>query len=144
MSPRCVRRSSRSSHASARSRAVRSRSAQALRDLGLKSDLAAEVPTTAGIIAALQPLAYPALKATTSACSCMAMIPNRPLVEFLAQLRSGRRERGSLIATADSTDDAAVLELLGNLEPPRHRCHGLHQHPAGGAAAGRGGWRSRA
>jgi uroporphyrinogen-III synthase len=32
--------------------------ARALRELGLKPDLAAQVPTTAGIIAALEPIAY--------------------------------------------------------------------------------------
>jgi len=46
--------------------------ARALRELGLQSDLAAEVPTTEGIIALLS---QHDLKGEVSACSCTAAIP---------------------------------------------------------------------
>ena len=88
--------------------------ARALRDLGLKPDLAAEVPTTAGIIAALQPLAF-SLEGHSVGVQLYGNEPNLPLVEFLHGC-------GAAVLTvapysyADSMEDAAVLELLAGIE----------------------------
>ena len=88
--------------------------ARALRELGLKPDIAAEVPTTAGIIAALQPIAY-SLEGRSCGVQLYGTEPNLPLIEFL-------RACGAAVVTvapyryADSTEDAAVLELLGGIE----------------------------
>jgi uroporphyrinogen-III synthase len=88
--------------------------ARALRELGLRPDIAAEVPTTAGIIASLQPVAF-----SFAGRSCGVQLygsePNLPLIEFL----EGCGARVISVAPyryADSTDDAAVLELLVRIE----------------------------
>jgi uroporphyrinogen-III synthase len=88
--------------------------ARALRELGLKPDVAAEVPTTAGIIAALEPIAY-SLDGRSCAVQLYGNEPNLPLIEFLQRC-------GAAVVTvapysyADSTEDAAVLELLASIE----------------------------
>ncbi|HEY4342073.1 MAG TPA: uroporphyrinogen-III synthase [Steroidobacteraceae bacterium] len=88
--------------------------AKALRELGLKSDIAAEIPTTAGIIAALQPLAF-SLEGRSFGVQLYGSEPNLPLIEFLHGC-------GAAVITvapyryADSTDDAAVLALLARIE----------------------------
>jgi uroporphyrinogen-III synthase len=88
--------------------------ARALRELGLKPDIAAQVPTTAGVIAALQPLAF-SLEGRSFGVQLYGSEPNQPLIEFLHSC-------GAAVITvapyryADSTDDAAVLELLARIE----------------------------
>jgi uroporphyrinogen-III synthase len=88
--------------------------ARALRELGLRPDIAAQVPTTAGVIAALQPLAF-SLEGRSCGVQLYGSEPNLPLVEFLHGC-------GAAVITvapyryADSTDDAAVLELLARIE----------------------------
>jgi uroporphyrinogen-III synthase len=88
--------------------------ARALRELGLKPDLAAGVPTTAGIIAALEPLAF-SLAGRSVGVQLYGQEPNLPLIQFLQRC-------GAAVLTvapysyADSTEDAAVLELLGAIE----------------------------
>ena len=85
--------------------------ARALRELSLKSDVAAAVPTTAGIIASLEgePLA-----ARRVAVQLYGSEPNLPLVEFL-------RGAGAAVTTvapyvyADAADEAAVRALLSRL-----------------------------
>ena len=85
--------------------------ARALRELSLKPDLAAGVPTTAGIIATLaaQPLA-----GRRVAVQLYGSEPNLPLVNFLG-------EAGARVTTvapyvyADAADDAAVRALLARL-----------------------------
>ncbi|HKE94310.1 MAG TPA: uroporphyrinogen-III synthase [Povalibacter sp.] len=83
--------------------------AKALRDLGLKPDIAAEIPTTEGVIAALR--AAGSLSARSVAVQLYGSEPNLPLINFL-------KEAGASVATvapyiyADKADDAAVRELL--------------------------------
>lgn len=86
--------------------------ARALRDLGLKPDLAAAVPTTEGVIAALRELA---LTGRRVGVQLYGTDPNIALVSFL-------RSAGAEVSTvapyiyADAADDAAVLDLLQRLQ----------------------------
>jgi uroporphyrinogen-III synthase len=85
--------------------------ARALRELGLKPDLAAAQPTTAGIIASL---AAETLTGRRVGVQLYGSEPNRPLVEFL-------EGAGALVQTvapyvyAGAADDAAVHRLLARL-----------------------------
>ncbi len=85
--------------------------ARALRELGLKTDFAAEVPTTEGVIATLKNFD---LKGRTVGVQLYGTEPNLPLIEFLQQA-------GAQVATvapyiyADKTADAAVTALLERL-----------------------------
>jgi uroporphyrinogen-III synthase len=86
--------------------------ARALRELGLKTDIAAERPTTEGVIASLQPHD---LKGRRFGVQLYGTEPNRPLVEFL-------ESAGAKVSTvapyvyADAADDTAVLGLLKRIE----------------------------
>jgi uroporphyrinogen-III synthase len=86
--------------------------AKALRDLGLKTDIAAETPTTDGVIASLK---QHALGGRRIGLQLYGTEPNRPLVDFLEQA-------GASVATvapyvyADKADDDAVRDLLGRLQ----------------------------
>ena len=85
--------------------------ARALRELGLKPDLAAAQPTTAGIIASLT---GEALSGRRVAVQLYGREPNLPLIDFLA----GAGARVSTVAPyvyADAADDAAVRALIGRL-----------------------------
>jgi uroporphyrinogen-III synthase len=82
--------------------------ARALRELGMKPDIAAERPTTEGVIASLQPFD---LKGRRFGVQLYGTEPNRPLVEFL-------ETAGAKVSTvapyiyADAADDEAILTLL--------------------------------
>jgi len=82
--------------------------ARALRELGLKPDIAPERPTTEGIIASLQALD---LKGRRFGVQLYGTEPNRPLVEFLVAA-------GAKVSTvapyvyADAADDTAIHALL--------------------------------
>ncbi len=86
--------------------------ARALRELGMKPDIAPERPTTEGIIASLQPLD---LKGRRFGVQLYGTEPNRPLVEFLGAA-------GTKVSTvapyvyADAADDEAVLALLKRIQ----------------------------
>lgn len=86
--------------------------ARALRELGLKPDIAAERPTTDGVIASLR--AHD-LKGRRFGVQLYGTEPNRPLVEFL-------ESAGAKVSTvapyvyADAAEDAAVLALLGRIQ----------------------------
>ena len=88
--------------------------ARALRELGLKPDIAAEVPTTAGVIAVLEPLAF-SLEGRSVGVQLYGQEPNLPLSEFLHRCGAGVLTVAPY-AYADSTEDAAVLELLAAIE----------------------------
>lgn len=88
--------------------------ARALRELGLKPDIAAEVPTTAGIIAALEPIAY-SLEGRSCGVQLYGSEPNLPLTGFLQRCGAGVLTVAPY-AYADSTEDAAVLGLLARIE----------------------------
>ncbi|HEY3786720.1 MAG TPA: uroporphyrinogen-III synthase [Steroidobacteraceae bacterium] len=82
--------------------------ARALRELGLKSDVAADPPTTEGVIASLRPHD---LQGRRVGLQLYGTAPNRPLVEFL----EGAGARVLAVAPyvyADAADDQAVLNLL--------------------------------
>jgi uroporphyrinogen-III synthase len=76
--------------------------ARALRELGLKPDIAPERPTTEGIIASLQTLDLKGRRFGE---------PNRPLVEFL-EAAGAKVSTVAPYVYADATDDAAILTLL--------------------------------
>jgi uroporphyrinogen-III synthase len=83
--------------------------ARALRELGLKPDIAAETPTTDGVITSLRNAGN--LSGRKVAVQLYGTEPNRPLIEFLQSM-------GASVATvapyvyADQADDAAVRALL--------------------------------
>jgi uroporphyrinogen-III synthase len=85
--------------------------AKVLRELGTKSDLAAEVPTTEGVIAVLR---SHDLRGRYVAVQLYGTEPNRPLIDFL-------RAAGAEVATvapyvyADAADEQAVHALLAQL-----------------------------
>jgi uroporphyrinogen-III synthase len=82
--------------------------ARALRELGMKPDIAAERPTTDGVIASLQPFD---LKGRRFGVQLYGTEPNRPLVDFL-------ETAGAKVLTvapyvyADAADNEAILTLL--------------------------------
>jgi uroporphyrinogen-III synthase len=86
--------------------------ARALRELGMKPDIAAERPTTDGVITSLQPLD---LGGRHFGVQLYGTDPNRPLVEFLGTA-------GAKVSTvapyvyADAADDEAILALLKRLQ----------------------------
>lgn len=83
--------------------------ARALRELGLKPDIAAEIPTTEGVIASLR--AAGDLTGRNVGVQLYGTEPNRPLMDFL-------KSAGANVSTvapyvyADKADDDAVRELL--------------------------------
>jgi uroporphyrinogen-III synthase len=82
--------------------------ARALRELGLKTDIAAEKPTTEGVIASLHALE---LKGRRFGVQLYGTEPNRPLVDFL----HGAGASVSTVAPyvyADAAEDSAVMSLL--------------------------------
>jgi uroporphyrinogen-III synthase len=86
--------------------------ARALRELALKSDLAADPPTTAGIIACL---ARENLRGRRVGLQLYGNEPNRPLQDFL----EGAGATVLAVAPyvyADAADDAAVRSLIARLE----------------------------
>jgi uroporphyrinogen-III synthase len=86
--------------------------ARALRELGMKPDIAAERPTTDGVIASLQALD---LQGRRFGVQLYGTEPNRPLIDFL-------ESAGAKVSTvapyvyADAADDAAVLDLLRRIQ----------------------------
>lgn len=83
--------------------------ARALRELGLKPQIAAATPTTAGVIASLQQAGD--LAGRKVAVQLYGTEPNRPLMDFL----DGAGARVATVAPyvyADKADDAAVRTLL--------------------------------
>jgi uroporphyrinogen-III synthase len=85
--------------------------ARALRELGLKPDIAAETPTTEGVIASLR--SHP-LAERRVGVQLYGTEPNRPLVGFL----EGAGARVSTVAPyvyADQADDDAVRGLIERL-----------------------------
>jgi len=85
--------------------------ARALRELGLKSDLAAEPPTTAGIIASL---ARENLRGRVVAVQLYGTEPNTALTGFLTAAGATVRTVAPYVY-ADAADDAAVRALIARL-----------------------------
>jgi uroporphyrinogen-III synthase len=86
--------------------------ARALRDLGLKPDIAAEVPTTEGVINSLRPHD---LKGRRIGLQLYGTEPNRLLVDFLEQAGASVLIVAPYVY-ADAADDQAVLNLIKQLE----------------------------
>jgi len=85
--------------------------AKALREIGLRPDIAAETPTTAGVIASLGPLD---LKGRRVAVQLYPDNPNAPLMDFLAG--AGATADPVLpYVYASSADDARVVDLVERL-----------------------------
>lgn len=82
--------------------------ARALRELGLKPDIAAQVPTTAGVIASLQ---QENLGGRTVGVQLYGTEPNRPLMAFLEGAGAQVRTVAPYIY-ANESDQAAVQALL--------------------------------
>src|SRR5262245_56584291 len=86
--------------------------ARALRDLGLKPDIAAETPTTEGVIASLP---REELRGRRVGVQLYGTEPNRALVEFL-------ESAGAVVLTvapyvyADAAEEQAVVSLIARLE----------------------------
>jgi uroporphyrinogen-III synthase len=86
--------------------------AKALRELGLKSDIAADPPTTPGIIAALS---FLDLATRRIGVQLYGTEPNTPLVDFLRARAAAVHEVWPYVY-ADEVDDAAVRALLAQLQ----------------------------
>jgi uroporphyrinogen-III synthase len=85
--------------------------ARALRELGLKPDIAAEIPTTEGVIASLRP--HP-LEGRRVGVQLYGSEPNLPLVEFL-EAAGARVSAVAPYVYADQADDDAVRGLIERL-----------------------------
>jgi len=86
--------------------------AKALRELGLKPDLAAETPTTAGVIASLK---SHDLQGHRVGLQLYGTEPNRPLVEFLETAGATVMPVHPYVY-ADKAEDDAVRALLADLQ----------------------------
>ena len=82
--------------------------ARALRELGMKPDIAAERPTTDGVIASLQPFD---LKGRRFGVQLYGTEPNRPLVDFL-ETAGAKVSTVAPYVYADAADNEAILTLL--------------------------------
>ena len=82
--------------------------ARALRELGLKSDIAADEPTTAGVIASLR---EEHLEGRSVGVQLYGTEPNAPLIDFL-QGAGARVRTVAPYIYASKSDDAAVSALL--------------------------------
>jgi uroporphyrinogen-III synthase len=86
--------------------------ARALRELGVKTDIAAERPTTEGVIASLRGLD---LRGRRFGVQLYGTEPNRPLVDFL----EGAGASVSTVAPyvyADAAEDQAVADLIQRMQ----------------------------
>lgn len=86
--------------------------ARALRDLGLKPDIAAEVPTTEGVISILR---AHELSGRRVGLQLYGTEPNRPLVDFLTGAGADVHSVAPYVY-ADAAEDQAVLTLVTRLE----------------------------
>lgn len=85
--------------------------ARALRELGLKPDIAADVPTTAGVIAALR---AEQLSSRNVGVQLYGTEPNAPLLDFL-QTAGARVRTVAPYIYATKSDDSAVSALLDRM-----------------------------
>jgi uroporphyrinogen-III synthase len=86
--------------------------ARALRELDMKPDIAAEPPTTAGVIASLQ---RHHLRDRHFGVQLYGTEPNRPLIDFL-ESAGAKVSAVAPYVYADAADDAAVLDLLNRMQ----------------------------
>lgn len=88
---------------------------RALRELGLRADIVAEQPTTAGVIATLRALD---LRGHAVGVQLYGTEPNRPLTDFLQQAGASVAPVAPYIY-ADDADERAVLDLIDRLAQGR-------------------------
>jgi uroporphyrinogen-III synthase len=86
--------------------------ARALRELGMKPEIAAERPTTDGIIASLQPFD---LNGRRFGVQLYGTEPNRPLVDFL-ETAGAKVSTVAPYVYADAADNEAILTLLKRIQ----------------------------
>ena len=86
--------------------------ARALRELGMKPEIAAERPTTEGIIASLQPFD---LNDRRFGVQLYGTEPNRPLVDFL-ETAGAKVSTVAPYVYADAADNEAILTLLKRIQ----------------------------
>ena len=86
--------------------------ARVLRELGMNSDIAAERPTTDGVIASLR---SHDLQGRRFGVQLYGSEPNRPLIDFL-EAAGAKVSTVAPYVYADAADDAAVLALLSRME----------------------------
>ncbi len=89
--------------------------ARALHELGLSPDIAAAVPTSAGVIAALRALD---LRGRRVGVQLYGQEPNQPLVDFLESAGANVRTVAPYVY-ASASEASAVVELLAALEDGR-------------------------
>jgi uroporphyrinogen-III synthase len=89
--------------------------ARALHEIGLASDLAAPVPTSAGVMEALGALD---LRGRRVGVQLYGEEPNRPLVQFLERAGAAVRTVAPYVY-ASASDDAAVAALIEELAAGR-------------------------
>jgi uroporphyrinogen-III synthase len=89
--------------------------AKALHEIGLASDLPAAVPTSAGVMAALEGLA---LAGRRVGLQLYGEEPNRPLVQFLERAGATVRTVAPYVY-ASASDDAAVAALVEDIAAAR-------------------------
>jgi uroporphyrinogen-III synthase len=86
--------------------------ARALRELVMKPDIAAERPTTEGVIASLQPFD---LNGRRFGVQLYGTEPNRPLVDFL-ETAGAKVSTVAPYVYADAADNEAILTLLKRIQ----------------------------
>lgn len=86
--------------------------ARVLREIGLKPDIAAETPTTAGVIASLK---EQSLDGRRVGVQLYGLEPNQVLIDFLQSAGATVRTVAPYVY-ADKADDEAVRELLTRLQ----------------------------
>ena len=86
--------------------------ARALRELGLKTDVAAERPTTEGVIASLRAFD---LAGRRFGVQLYGTEPNRPLIDFLLAAGASVSSVAPYVY-ADAADDQAVANLLARMK----------------------------
>ena len=89
--------------------------AKALRELGMKPDIAAEPPTTAGVIAGLRGLD---LRGRRVGVQLYGTEPNRPLIDFLTGAGAGVSAVAPYVY-ADAADEAVVRSLVDEMRAGR-------------------------
>jgi uroporphyrinogen-III synthase len=89
--------------------------AKALRELGLKPEIAAERPTTEGVIASLRGLD---LRGRRVGVQLYGTEPNRPLIDFLESAGATAASVAPYVY-ADATESQAVLNLVAELRAGR-------------------------
>ncbi len=103
---------------------------RALRELGLKSDLRAEEPTTDGLIATLSSIDLRGRRVGVQ------LYPGNPNTRFTDFLRQAGAEPDPVLPYiyASAADDEKVVELIDRMAGWGRRCHCLHQLAAGATA----------